>query len=364
MPASRDIPHRAVVHGEAIISGKQSDHFLQPLVYAPLILPHKHTIIMLHGRGDTARSFAAFLFMMPLHTEYLASLAITLDTNAPGSLGMTAAGSDRPNTKTESEVRAAKDESQGLRVAFPHARFVFPSAPERSVATLKGSTRPQWFDVWSLQRPMEQVDIQVDGIRETTMYLHDLIRNEAQLLDQRGGSRAMALGGLSQGCASSLIAAIMYEEQGERQGRLGAVFGMCGWLPLGDIIMGTTMEATDEVATLFATNTEEDGIAQIQTASVANPELLLKARSRLHSFLRIPTQIMHEPNEAAIDFQATPVFLGHGRMDRQIPIQLGEAAASCMEQMGARVAWHEYKTLGHWYSPEMLTDLAKFLRAS
>ncbi|OTA81911.1 hypothetical protein M434DRAFT_25137 [Hypoxylon sp. CO27-5] len=71
--------------------------------------PHTHTVVFLHGRGDNARNFAAWL-------------AHWRDTRH----------------------RTLKD-------AFPSFRWVFPQAPTRKCASTPDISWPQWFDVWDVR---------------------------------------------------------------------------------------------------------------------------------------------------------------------------------------------------------------------
>jgi predicted esterase len=57
----------------------------------------------------------------------------------------------------------------------------------------------------------------------------------------------------------------------------------------------------------------------------------------------------------------TPVFLGHGVDDDKVPVVRGREAAACLRAAGVDAEWNEYQGLGHWYSVEMLTDMASFL---
>jgi acetyl esterase/lipase len=57
----------------------------------------------------------------------------------------------------------------------------------------------------------------------------------------------------------------------------------------------------------------------------------------------------------------TPVFLGHGTEDDKVPVARGRGAAECLRAAGMHVEWKEYSGLGHWYSADMLTDIASFL---
>lgn len=58
--------------------------------------------------------------------------------------------------------------------------------------------------------------------------LHRLLEREVQEV----GEKNVVLGGLSQGCAAALVAGLLW--RGEA---LGAVVGLCGWLPLAGKLM-------------------------------------------------------------------------------------------------------------------------------
>ncbi|KAK7948861.1 uncharacterized protein PG986_009747 [Apiospora aurea] len=60
----------------------------------------------------------------------------------------------------------------------------------------------------------------------------------------------------------------------------------------------------------------------------------------------------------------TPVFLGHGILDDKVNVVLGRMAREILSQLGLQVTWKEYGDLGHWYSNDMLRDLAEFLRVN
>lgn len=63
--------------------------------------------------------------------------------------------------------------------------------------------------------------------------LHRLLEREVRVV----GGEHVVLGGLSQGCAAALVAGLLW--RGEA---LGAVVGLCGWLPLA----GRLMEVLEE----------------------------------------------------------------------------------------------------------------------
>lgn len=59
--------------------------------------------------------------------------------------------------------------------------------------------------------------------------------------------------------------------------------------------------------------------------------------------------------------KSIPVFLGHGVQDARVNIILGRTAGQCLSDLGADVTCVEYEALGHWYSPNMLRDMADFV---
>jgi predicted esterase len=47
--------------------------------------------------------------------------------------------------------------------------------------------------------------------------------------------------------------------------------------------------------------------------------------------------------------------------DDKVPVVRGREAAACLRAAGVDAEWNKYQGLGHWYSAEMLTDMASFL---
>ena len=157
----------------------KSEVYPEPLV-VPSLREHKQTFILLHGRGSNATKFGTAL----------------LDCAIP--------------------------EFGPLPAAFPYAKFVFPTASLRRAAIYRRSLVHQWFDNWSLHTPTVKEELQIQGLRETSQFIHGLLRREIALV----GAENVVLGGLSQGCAAGLIAMLLWDRD-----PLAAVFGMCGYLP-------------------------------------------------------------------------------------------------------------------------------------
>ncbi|OJD27840.1 hypothetical protein ACJ73_00760 [Blastomyces percursus] len=308
-----------------------------PVTIQPL-KAHRQTIILLHGRGDNGTSFGRQILSTPFPVPPL------LFPNSPFGMLLT------------------------LRDAFPHAKFVFPTAPRRQPQQHKYDLINQWFDLWWLPSsssaaddngdrpfPLERDSVQSNGLRESTMFLHDLLQREIALVE--GGAKNVLLGGLSQGCASSFVACLLWDgvgEGGERREALGALVGFCGRLPferrVRSIVAGGTVEG-EKANQLSGT----DG-------KVENKSSISKAIDFFREELGIPLPPGLPSSSPDFLFQRTPLFLGHVVEDGTVPIRLGREAATCFEALGMNVSWNEYEGLGHWYTDSMLSDFVKFVR--
>ena len=205
----------------------------------------------------------------------------------------------------------------------------------------------QWFNNYSplsVDGQCQNEDWQCEGLGETCSFIHRLPRHEISII----GAENVILGALSQGCAASLVALLLWDGPPFK-----AMFGMCGWLPMRKRVkeMRDTPppdDGDDHVFHFFndqcaSTNTSFDGHAQ--------------ALQYLHDQLDFSSNAS-APAEA---FRQTPIFLGHGVLDDKVPIGLGREAACCLQLLGARVEKREYQDLGHWYSPQMQGDVVQFL---
>lgn len=310
-----------------------------PLVFEPLKLPHKQTFILLHGRGSWAEKFGPELLRTPIQSSQ------------PGL----------PNSSThETPVGEPVEPSQTrkpvvtLQTAFPHARFVFPTAARRRATIYKRSLTHQWFDNWKLDPPAtEREELQIAGLRETTLFLHQLLRKEIAIVP--GGAKNVVLGGLSQGCAASLVALLLWEGE-----NLGAVVGMCGHLPFAETLMTEVLDdenAHDDNEELGFDPFEADACGdEVDHATADTP--VHRAMAWLREQLGLPASQL---SSEKLPVQNVPIFMGHGVQDGKVSIELGRRAVECLGKLGAGVCWKEYDDLGHWYSREMLKDMLHFL---
>lgn len=314
----------------------------EPLVFEPLQQPHLQTFILLHGRGSWADKFGPELLRTPIRVP------------EPGPTGAHGNGDDPPANATKTTPQT-KEPTVTLQTAFPHARFVFPTAARRRATLYKRALTHQWFDSWKLDPPAaEREELQVGGLRETTMYLHQLVRAEICLVP--GGARDVVLGGLSQGCAASLVALLLWEGE-----ELGAAVGMCGRLPFAGGLMGEVRDKKreeEDCEVLGFDPFEADSRGGDEAGGGAVDSPAERAVAWLREQLGLPAPRV---TPARLPAQSIPIFLGHGARDGKVSIELGRRAAECLGELGAGVCWKEYDDLGHWYSGDLLKDLVLFL---
>lgn len=279
------------------------------LYHVPLVIEpttqHEKTFIILHGRGDEGDHFGPQLLAWPI----------------------------------------GKD--QTLRSVFPTARFVFPTAARRRAQAFNRSKTHQWFDNYSplsVEGQRIHETWQLEGLRETTHFVHKLIHQEVSII----GAENVILGGLSQGCAASMIAILLWDGP-----PLRAMFGMCGWLPLREHIelIADPPPSIDrgDGSTVVFEQAEGDAEGKVDPCS----EALRALREELDLPIRHSTPSMV--------FQQVPIYLGHGTLDEKVPIGLGQEAVHCLRSLRCTVESREYEGLDHWYSGRMLADIAKFL---
>lgn len=269
----------------------------------PFIVPpkaaHTHTFILLHGLGSNGEKFGS---------ELLAS-----GTSSEG--------------KTLSDV-------------YPGAKFIFPTAKWRRSTAFNRAVITAWFDFYSLDDRTVREDIQIDGLTESAGYIRSIISQEMEGLSAKN----IILGGLSQGCATSLVVLLSLEYQ------IGAFVGMSGRLPFcNDIDQIIHSSRTEDENVIFG---EEDVVEEvspsIQELSFVRDLLSLDA-VEANSLLT---------NNALL----TPMFLGHGAKDEKVPCILGEDAVSTLSSLGFNVTWKRYPGLAHWYQvPEEIDDILQFL---
>ncbi len=269
---------------------------------------HTHTFIMLHGRGDFSRSFGP-LFMV-------------------------------------------SNDSSGkpLQYVWPNMKFVFPNAKMRPIDSSSRFQANQWFGIRTLSDTTIDEESQIEGLRESCAFVHEIIKEESKLIPCEN----IVLGGLSQGCATALYAFLTFEPQGGE--RLGAVVGMSGWLPFHKRIKAITNPSPPSTPIEGQT----DGLGRDSKSSKANIEHAIEALAMLRKIQDLPELTTTTINEPAVF--STPVFLGHGSADDKVIPLHGVTAANVLRSLGIDVTWKEYKDFYHWYKvPDEIDDVAQFL---
>lgn len=195
--------------------------------------------------------------------------------------------------------------------------------------------------------------------------LHRLLEREVRVV----GGEHVVLGGLSQGCAAALVAGLLW--RGEA---LGAVVGLCGWLPLAGRLMEVLEERSgDGDGISFGgegqdDNDDSDGGENIEEkgGAIEVDTPALRAIKFLEDELDFlpplpPPPSSSSSSDSTLPFQQTPVFLAHGSLDKKVPIDVGMQGRDCLRALGTGTEWMEEEGQGHWYSGKMLERLIGFL---
>lgn len=291
-----------------------------PLVINPTAT-HTHSIILLHGLGSNAERFGPELLKA---------------TTSSSATSTTDCDDSKAGTLTDH---------------FPTVKFIFPTAKKRRATVFKRMPINQWFDNFSLQDPSKRQDLQYDGLKETSAFVHKLIADEAKLV---GGASRVVIGGLSMGCAAASHVLLNFQndgKEGEREA-LGGFVGMSGWLPFAEVLdprKGGGEKGEGEEEDLFGAGGDED---------VSLDNLQLQAANTARDIACLP---LLAAEDVAL-FPRTPIFLGHGRNDEKVSVNLGKQARDVFQALGCQVRWEEYDE-GHWYKiPEEIDNIVDFLR--
>ncbi|KAK7710699.1 hypothetical protein SLS64_005602 [Diaporthe eres] len=338
--------------------------FPGPLVYEPASGIHKHTVILLHGRGGSADAFGPAL----LNTAFpLVNTSTLTQVRLPGRRAKP------PARDGFSTILSDHNRPTTLARALPHARFVFPTAPKQRATVYRRSIIRQWFDDWHLGFTADEVDsrydlgLQTDGLGRTVAYLHGLIAQEAALV---GGARNVVLGGISQGCAASLVASLLWE--GEE--RLGGVVGMCGWLPYINQIKGQLEPGVEVNGRSSAADkgSEEEadfdpfdrsaspGCDAASPGNIDTGGCVAAALDWLRGELDMPRR---QSVASHVLWSSIPAMLCHGRDDGKVEVAKGSEAAEFLSTLGmGPFCFKEFAGVGHEFSAGMLSDIAKFIQ--
>ncbi|KAI5815330.1 Alpha/Beta hydrolase protein [Pyronema omphalodes] len=287
---------------------------------------HTHTLILLHGRGDTGSAFGAGVYI----------------------------------TRTSSGFSLAS--------LYPGMKFIFPTTKQRYTTggAAAGYWWREWFDTTSLEYPEEEPERQVEGLREAVTYVNGLI--EAEVANGIPRERII-IGGLSQGCATSIHVLLAQNE------RMGGFVGMSGWMPFASRVReicglspGFGVSAIlDSEEPVEVNNDESDDEVVPEEGDFPEPppEKQKEALMFIREALLGRSRPRDDRNE--LEVLKTPVFLGHGdegllyptnssrerrlhESDEVVDYKLGRNIYTTLRHgLGMDVTWKRYRNFGHWY---------------
>lgn len=226
---------------------------------------------------------------------------------------------------------------------LPGARFIFPTSRRRRSSAFNRAILNQWFDMEALGESANGSERQLRGLGESYKEILELLSQEVEKVSREN----VILGGLSQGCAMSLISLLAVDFP------VGGFIGMSGRLPFGDDIhdIAITEDGEDDEDNPFDTGEDkkpEDPISMVQRY--------------VRHLLSVDDQ--EQPSQERSSIQ-TPIFLGHGALDEKVLPSRGEKAYQTLKTIGFRAEWRCYADLGHWYKiPDEIEDIVEFVKAS
>ncbi|KAF7956106.1 hypothetical protein EAE96_005026 [Botrytis aclada] len=226
-------------------------------------------------------------------------------------------------------------------VLLPYTKLIFPSGILRQTTVFGGNLTNAWFDIADFSDRTIGEEQQKEGLRESVEYLGKLIRN---VVDNESHNesydedRKVVVGGLSQGCAMSVILLLSGElDRLEVLQKIGEFVGFSGWLP-------------------FAKQ-----IAEVAAAGNDWRQRRILVQSWLRRELSLPSLQPRDYMTVSTEGDLK-ILLVHGTNDTKVRLEWGEDMRKVLESVGYSVEWKLYEGLGHVLIPEELTYMASFIR--
>ncbi|TGO54618.1 hypothetical protein BCON_0104g00150 [Botryotinia convoluta] len=222
-------------------------------------------------------------------------------------------------------------------VLLPYTKLTFPSGILRKTTVFGGNLTNAWFDIADFSDRTIGEEQQKEGLRESVEYLGKLIKdvvdNESHYED-----RKVFVGGLSQGCAMSVILLLSGElDRLEVLQKIGGFVGFSGWLP-------------------FAKQ-----IAEVLAAGKDWRQRRILVQSWLRRELSLPS--LRPRDDMMVSSEGDMrILLAHGTNDTKVKLEWGEDMRRVLESVGYSVEWKLYEGLGHVIIPEELAYMASFIR--
>jgi predicted esterase len=297
----------------------------QPAHPAPFIhhptppFTHKTTLILLHGTSQTGPELASTLLSFPIPS---------LSTTTP-------------------HVTQNKHQAHSLPSLLPNTKFLFPTGALKPTTVFNGKQTHAWFDIHAFSdRTLGESD-QVPGLRESVVYLSDLVKREVEELVKEGYEREEAgkrvvIAGFSAGCAVGVILGLSGEAErvlGERG--IGGFVGMSGWLPFRRQIQGVLERV-------------EGGYGEERKRAVVG---------YLRGLLELDEGREGKEGVVFRDRLEKQMLLCHGEKDQKAKYQWGGEMKDVLVSSGINVSFKSYSDLEHWFNEDEMRDVVGFLES-
>lgn len=219
-------------------------------------------------------------------------------------------------------------------------------------AKYRRSVIHQWYEGTGDWEPESRGEM-----RPSIEHIHKILHAEIRLLG--GDARRVVLAGISQGCATALMSLLLWDGDA-----LGAVVGMCGFMPLNSTLMAILDEEDshdhENDGIVFDAEAEEEHEDE-NTFERGSEKSTKTPLQRCIEELYEEAEMLPSKSRGSFSFLSTPIFMGHGKRDENVEYRHGKSADVLLERMGLSVDFHTYPELDHWYSPEMLGHIICFL---
>ncbi|APA08816.1 hypothetical protein SS1G_02610 [Sclerotinia sclerotiorum 1980 UF-70] len=219
---------------------------------------------------------------------------------------------------------------------LPYTKLIFPSGSLKKTTVFGGKLTHAWFDITDFADRTKGEQQQKEGLKESVEYLGQLVRDVVED-KSRDGRFDVFVGGMSQGCAMSLI--LLLSGELDRLGlsrKLGGFVGFSGWLPFRRQLV--------EVAAVGKDSMEKRYLVQ----------------EWLRSELGLPPAAPLDSTESL--GKDMRIFLAHGTGDGKVKPEWGEDMKKILEAVGYKVEWKLYEDLGHVVVADELNDMVGFIK--
>ncbi|XMA18012.1 hypothetical protein WAI453_010803 [Rhynchosporium graminicola] len=233
-----------------------------------------------------------------------------------------------------------------LPECFPGCKFVFPTGASRKTTVFGGQETHAWFDITDFGDRTKGETQMIDGMRESSLYIAELVRNETELLDGKGDGKVV-LAGFSQGSAVGLMLLLTGElHRSGFQPGFGGFIGLSGWLPF-----------RRQIEDVIPVNTSRHICGRIVAGDIDTKRVAATAYIRR----LLELDVANDEWRPSAHYLDAPIFLGHGKMDIKVQFQWGVEMKEALKKLDVDVSFNSYTRLHHWIDEQEMEDVAGFL---